>query len=149
MEKVILVDKKDHQIGEMEKQEAHIKGVLHRAFSIFIFNSKGEVLLQQRAFHKYHSGGLWTNTCCSHPRNGETTIQAANRRLKEEMGMSCALTEEFTFIYKAKLDNLSKTLLISFSVEFANAILIDCFSLIKLFFSFGKNIEPGMVKIDF
>ena len=105
MEKVILVDKTDHPIGEMEKQEAHIKGVLHRAFSIFIFNSKGEVLLQQRAFHKYHSGGLWTNTCCSHPRNGETTIQAANRRLKEEMGMSCALTEEFTFIYKAKLDN--------------------------------------------
>ena len=105
MEKVILVDKTDHQIGEMEKQEAHIKGLLHRAFSIFIFNSKGEVLLQQRAFHKYHSGGLWTNTCCSHPRNGETTIQAANRRLKEEMGMSCALTEEFTFIYKAKLDN--------------------------------------------
>ena len=84
MEKVILVDKTDHPIGEMEKQEAHIKGVLHRAFSIFIFNSKGEVLLQQRAFHKYHSGGLWTNTCCSHPRNGETTIQAANRRLKEE-----------------------------------------------------------------
>ena len=105
MEKVILVDKTDHQIGEMEKQEAHIKGLLHRAFSIFIFNSKGEVLLQQRAFHKYHSGGLWTNTCCSHPRNGETTIQAANRRLKEEMGMSCALNEEFSFIYKAKLDN--------------------------------------------
>ena len=105
MEKVILVDKTDHQIGEMEKQEAHIKGLLHRAFSIFIFNSKGEVLLQQRALHKYHSGGLWTNTCCSHPRNGETTIQAANRRLKEEMGMSCALKEEFSFIYKAKLDN--------------------------------------------
>ena len=102
MEKVILVDKTDHQIGEMEKQEAHIKGLLHRAFSIFIFNSKGEVLLQQRAFHKYHSGGLWTNTCCSHPRNGETTIQAANRRLMEEMGMSCVLTEEFSFIYKAK-----------------------------------------------
>ncbi len=105
MEKVILVDKTDHQIGEMEKQEAHIKGLLHRAFSIFIFNSKGEVLLQQRALHKYHSGGLWTNTCCSHPRNGETTIQAANRRLKEEMGMSCVLKEEFSFIYKAKLDN--------------------------------------------
>ena len=105
MEKVILVDKTDHQIGEMEKQEAHIKGLLHREFSIFIFNSKGEVLLQQRAFHKYHSGGLWTNTCCSHPRNGETTIQAANRRLMEEMGMSCVLTEEFSFIYKAKLDN--------------------------------------------
>ena len=105
MEKVILVDKTDHQIGEMEKQEAHIKGLLHRAFSIFIFNSKGEVLLQQRALHKYHSGGLWTNTCCSHPRNGETTIQAANRRLMEEMGMSCVLTEEFSFIYKAKLDN--------------------------------------------
>ena len=105
MEKVILVDKTDHQIGEMEKQEAHIKGLLHRAFSIFIFNSKGDVLLQQRAFHKYHSGGLWTNTCCSHPRNGETTIQAANRRLMEEMGMSCSLTEEFSFIYKAKLDN--------------------------------------------
>ena len=89
----------------MEKQEAHVKGFLHRAFSIFIFNDKDEILLHQRAHHKYHSGGLWTNTCCSHPRPGENTLDAANRRLMEEMGMACALTKQFSFIYKAKLDN--------------------------------------------
>ena len=83
MEKVILVDKLDNPIGEMEKQEAHVKGLLHRAFSIFIFNDKEEILLHQRAHHKYHSGGLWTNTCCSHPRPGEHTHDAANRRLVE------------------------------------------------------------------
>ena len=105
MEKVILVDKLDNSVGEMEKQEAHVKGALHRAFSIFIFNDKEEILLHQRAHHKYHSGGLWTNTCCSHPRPGENTLDAANRRLMEEMGMSCTLTEQFSFIYKVKLDN--------------------------------------------
>ena len=105
MEKVILVDKLDNPIGEMEKQEAHVKGLLHRAFSIFIFNDKEEILLHQRAHHKYHSGGLWTNTCCSHPRPGEHTHDAANRRLVEEMGMVCTLKEQFSFIYKAKLDN--------------------------------------------
>ena len=105
MEKVILVDKTDHPIGEMEKQEAHIKGVLHRAFSIFIFNSKGEVLLQQRAFHKYHSGGLWTNTCCSHQREGEGNVEAGKRRLEEEMGFTTDLTELFHFIYQAPFEN--------------------------------------------
>ncbi len=105
MEKVILVDKLDNPIGEMEKQEAHVKGLLHRAFSIFIFNDKEEILLHQRAHHKYHSGGLWTNTCCSHPRPGEHIHDAANRRLVEEMGMVCTLKEQFSFIYKAKLDN--------------------------------------------
>ena len=105
MEKVILVDKTDHQIGEMEKQEAHIKGLLHRAFSIFIFNSKGEVLLQQRAFHKYHSGGLWTNTCCSHQREGEGNVEAGKRRLEEEMGFTTDLTELFHFIYQAPFEN--------------------------------------------
>ena len=105
MEKVILVDKLDNPIGEMEKQEAHVKGLLHRAFSIFIFNDKEEILLHQRAHHKYHSGGLWTNTCCSHPRPGEHTHDAAIRRLVEEMGMVCTLKEQFSFIYKAKLDN--------------------------------------------
>ena len=89
MEKVILVDKSDRQVGLMEKQEAHIKGLLHRAFSIFIFNTKNELLLQKRATQKYHSGGLWTNTCCSHPRENESTIDAAYRRLNEEMGMIC------------------------------------------------------------
>ena len=89
----------------MEKQEAHVKGLLHRAFSIFIFNDKEEILLHQRAHHKYHSGGLWTNTCCSHPRPGEHTHDEANRRLVEEMGMVCTLKEQFSFIYKAKLDN--------------------------------------------
>lgn len=105
MEKVILVDKNDRQVGLMEKQEAHIKGLLHRAFSIFIFNTKNELLLQKRANQKYHSGGLWTNTCCSHPRDNESTIDAAYRRLNEEMGMTCDLELKFNFIYKAKLDN--------------------------------------------
>lgn len=102
---VILVDKNDVPIGLMEKLEAHQKGELHRAFSIFVFNSKGELLLQQRALHKYHSGGLWTNTCCSHPFPNETNEQAAHRRLMEEMGFDCELHKKFDFIYKAKLNN--------------------------------------------
>ena len=105
IDKVILVNKNDNEVGSMEKQEAHIKGLLHRAFSIFIFNDKKELLLQRRAFKKYHSGGLWTNTCCSHPRQSEKTLDAAKRRLLEEMGISCVLKKQFDFIYKAKLDN--------------------------------------------
>lgn len=101
-EQVILVDKNDMPTGQMEKMEAHEKGLLHRAFSIFIFNSKRELLLQQRAEGKYHSGGLWTNTCCSHPRFGESNEEAARRRLKEEMGMDCKLVYGFNFTYKAK-----------------------------------------------
>lgn len=101
MEYVVLVDEQDHQTGIMEKMAAHVVPRLHRAFSIFLFNSKGELLLQQRAFSKYHSPGLWTNTCCSHPRNGETMEQATARRLQEELGMSCEMHEVFTFIYKA------------------------------------------------
>lgn len=104
-EKVILVDQNDTPLGLMEKMEAHQKGLLHRAFSVFIINSKGEILLQQRAFDKYHSPGLWTNTCCSHQREGESNIQAGVRRLKEEMGMEVALTEIFSFIYKAPFEN--------------------------------------------
>ena len=104
-EKVILVDKNDKEVGSMEKQEAHIKGILHRAFSVFIFNDKNELLLQRRAVNKYHSGGLWTNTCCSHPRQNEKTKEAAKRRLFEEMGMHSTLKKQFDFIYKAKLDN--------------------------------------------
>ena len=100
-EYVILVNENDAQIGIMEKMAAHIVPRLHRAFSIFIFNSKGELLLQQRALTKYHSPGLWTNTCCSHPRNGESLEQATSRRLKEEMGLTCDMHEVFTFIYKA------------------------------------------------
>ena len=101
MEHVILVDHNDTQIGIMEKMAAHIVPRLHRAFSIFIFNSKGELLLQQRALSKYHSPGLWTNTCCSHPQQGETLEDATARRLMEEMGMTCEMHEVFTFIYKA------------------------------------------------
>ena len=101
MEQVILVDEQDKPIGLMEKQAAHIGPHLHRAFSVFVFNSKGELLLQQRALTKYHSPGLWTNTCCSHPRDGETVLEAATRRLKEEMGMECELHEVYTFIYMA------------------------------------------------
>lgn len=102
---VILVDDQDREIGLMEKHEAHRKGMLHRAFSVFIFNSQGELLLQRRAFGKYHSEGLWTNTCCSHPNPGEDILTAGNRRLKEEMGMDCELHYGFSFIYKAELDN--------------------------------------------
>ncbi len=104
-EKVVLVDKQDKQIGLMNKQEAHIKGILHRAFSVFVFNSNNELLLQQRAHEKYHSAGLWTNTCCSHPRDKESVLDAANRRLEEEMGMKCNLEKTFDFIYRAKMPN--------------------------------------------
>ena len=104
-EKVILVDKNDNELGIMEKQEAHVKGLLHRAFSVFIFNDKNELLLQRRAVNKYHSGGLWTNTCCSHQRQNEKTEDAAKRRLLEEMGMRSTLKKQFDFVYKAKLDN--------------------------------------------
>lgn len=104
-EKVILVNENDEQIGLMPKLEAHEKAVLHRAFSIFILNSKNEVMLQQRASQKYHSPLLWTNTCCSHQREGETNIEAGNRRLREEMGFSTELKELFHFIYKAPFDN--------------------------------------------
>lgn len=100
-EYVVLVDANDNPIGLMEKMEAHVKAELHRAFSIFIFNTKGEMLLQQRAFSKYHTPGLWTNTCCSHPRHEETLEQATARRLQEEMGMKCELKEVFNFTYKA------------------------------------------------
>jgi isopentenyl-diphosphate delta-isomerase len=104
MEQVILVNEHDEPLGFMEKMEAHEKGLLHRAFSIFIFNTNGEMLLQQRAFDKYHSGGLWTNACCSHPRPGETVTEAAVRRLKEEMGFEVPLYPAFHFIYHSVLD---------------------------------------------
>ena len=105
MDEVILVDEKDAPIGVMEKMEAHEKAVLHRAFSVFIFNDAGEMLLQQRAFTKYHSGGLWTNACCSHPKPGEETISAAKRRLQEELGFETAIKKIFDFTYKAAFDN--------------------------------------------
>lgn len=104
-EYVILVDENDNDIGVMEKLQAHQEGLLHRAFSVFIFNDKQELLLQQRAISKYHSGGLWTNTCCSHPRPNETIKDAANRRLFEEMGMSCDLQIKTNFIYKTPFEN--------------------------------------------
>lgn len=104
-ELVVLVNEKDEKIGLMPKQEAHEKGVLHRAFSVFVFNSKNELMLQQRALHKYHSPGLWANTCCSHQRDGETTLDAGRRRLQEEMGFATNLKETTSFIYKATFDN--------------------------------------------
>jgi len=104
-EQVILVDEKDNPIGLMGKMEAHEKAILHRAFSVFIFNEKGELLLQQRAASKYHSPMLWTNTCCSHQRDGETNIRAGRRRLQEEMGFDTEVKELFSFIYKAPFDN--------------------------------------------
>ncbi len=104
-EQVILVDEKDNKVGLMPKLEAHEKAVLHRAFSVFIFNDKDELMLQQRAMHKYHSPGLWTNTCCSHQRDGETSIEAGKRRLLEEMGFTTELNETTSFIYCAPFDN--------------------------------------------
>ena len=104
-DEVILVDKNDNPIGQMAKMEAHLKCKLHRAFSIFIFNRSGELLLQQRALDKYHSAGKWTNTCCSHPRPGELTADAAKRRLKEEMNMECDLIPVFSFSYIAEVEN--------------------------------------------
>jgi isopentenyl-diphosphate delta-isomerase len=105
MEEVILVDESDKPLGVMEKMEAHRKALLHRAFSVFILNSKGEMLLQQRSVTKYHSGGLWTNACCSHPRPGEDTGQAAGRRLAEELGFTTQLEEVFDFTYKSEFEN--------------------------------------------
>lgn len=102
---VVLVDQDDQKLGLMEKQQAHIAGLLHRAFSVFVFNSKGELMIQQRAASKYHSPTLWTNTCCSHPRDNETYEEAAHRRLQEEMGFDCELEYKFNFIYKAHLEN--------------------------------------------
>lgn len=104
-EKVILVDEQDNQLGLMPKMEAHEKALLHRAFSVFVFNDKGELMLQQRAADKYHSPLLWTNTCCSHQRDGETSLEAGRRRLHEEMGFVCDLEEVFWFVYKAPFDN--------------------------------------------
>ncbi|WP_269223719.1 MULTISPECIES: isopentenyl-diphosphate Delta-isomerase [Flavobacterium] len=104
-EKVILVNELDEQIGLMPKLEAHEKAILHRAFSVFVLNEKKEIMLQQRAHQKYHSPLLWTNTCCSHQREGETNIQAGSRRLFEEMGFNTELKELFHFIYKAPFDN--------------------------------------------
>ncbi|UPT68053.1 MAG: isopentenyl-diphosphate Delta-isomerase [Sphingobacteriales bacterium JAD_PAG50586_3] len=104
-EYLILVDDKDREIDRMEKMEAHEKGLLHRAFSVVIYNSQGQMLLQQRAAGKYHSPMLWTNACCGHPRPGEETIDAAKRRLKEENGFTCDLKESFVFKYKAAFEN--------------------------------------------
>lgn len=104
-EQVILVNEKDEQIGLMPKMEAHEKALLHRAFSVFVFNDKNQLMLQQRAADKYHSPLLWANTCCSHQRDGESNIEAGKRRLQEEMGFVCELEEKTSFIYKAPFDN--------------------------------------------
>lgn len=104
-ELLVLVNEKDDFLGTMEKMEVHRKALLHRAFSVFLFNKRGDMLLQQRAFSKYHSGGLWTNTCCSHPYPEETPVQAAKRRMREELGIDTDVEPAFHFIYKAELDN--------------------------------------------
>ena len=104
-EEVILVDINDVPLGTMPKMEAHEKAILHRAFSVFILNKEGQLMLQQRALSKYHSPGLWTNTCCSHQRLGETNLEAGTRRLQEEMGIKTPLEELFSFVYKATFDN--------------------------------------------
>lgn len=104
-EKVIIVDKNDNQIGLMPKLDAHKKGILHRAFSVFVLNNNNEIMLQKRAYNKYHSGGLWTNTCCSHQREGENSIEAGKRRLLEEMGFETELKIITSFIYKVEFEN--------------------------------------------
>jgi isopentenyl-diphosphate Delta-isomerase len=104
-EEIILVDENDSETGAGEKMRVHEEGLLHRAFSVMIFNSYGEVLLQKRAKAKYHSGGLWTNACCSHPRVGKDIIDEAKKRLKEEMGIEAELEEKFSFMYRAELEN--------------------------------------------
>jgi len=103
---IILVDENDNQVGTGEKMEVHRAGKLHRAFSVFVFNSRNEMLLQRRALTKYHSGGLWTNTCCSHPRPEEKTMDGAKRRLMEEMGFVCELKEVDSFVYKTEFEGL-------------------------------------------
>lgn len=105
IELVVLVDEQDRETGTMEKLRAHERGLLHRAFSIFLLNNKGEILLQQRAANKYHSPGLWSNTCCSHPRPGESVQDAARRRLREEMGLVCSLYPLYRFVYRSALAN--------------------------------------------
>ena len=122
VEYVILVDTSDSEIGVMEKMEAHEKGVLHRAFSVIIWNERGEMLLQQRALNKYHSGGLWTNACCSHPRPGESVVEAATRRLNEEMGIHADLKIKDHFIYKAEFGNG----LIEHELDYVLEGFIDC-----------------------
>jgi isopentenyl-diphosphate delta-isomerase len=104
-EHVILVDENDNSVGTMEKLEAHRKGLLHRAVSVFIVNHKGEMLLQKRAQSKYHGAGLWSNACCTHPRLNESTLDCAMRRMQEELGMSCHLAPAYSFIYKASVEN--------------------------------------------
>lgn len=103
-DQLILVDSRDRQIGALGKLETHQKGLLHRAFSIFVRNNKGELLLQRRALGKYHSGGLWTNTCCGHPKDGEELAAAVHRRLREEMGFDCPLTERAALTYQVDLN---------------------------------------------
>lgn len=105
MEYVVLVNEQDEPIGTCEKMEAHEKALLHRAFSVFLFNDKGEMLIHQRAHSKYHSPGLWTNACCSHQRPEESTLDAAHRRMQEELGIDCDIKEIFSFQYKAPFDN--------------------------------------------
>ncbi len=102
---IVLVNEKDENIGSIGKLEAHQKGLLHRAFSIIVWNDQNEILIHQRAFGKYHSEGLWTNTCCSHPKVGETLLEAGHRRLQEEMGFDCVLQQRFHFIYQVELEN--------------------------------------------
>jgi len=105
MEEIILVDEKDNEIGKGEKMQVHKDAKLHRAFSIFVFNSDGKLMIHQRNKDKYHCGGLWTNTCCSHPRAGESLDDAVKRRLQEEMGFTTDMRKVFDFIYKVKFDN--------------------------------------------
>jgi isopentenyl-diphosphate Delta-isomerase len=104
-EQLILVDEQDNETGTMDKLSVHEKGLLHRAFSVFVFNSKSELLLQQRADGKYHSGGLWSNTCCSHPIKGEEILKTIQRRIKDEMGIQCQAAFKFKFIYKMLFEN--------------------------------------------
>ena len=137
-EKVILVDKNDNQLGLMEKIEAHEKAILHRAFSVFILNENNELLLQKRGINKYHSPGLWTNTCCSHPRNGEDVIDAGIRRLKEEMGFVTKLSSLLSFIYKADENNTFRS---TFTSAIRNPTLLNQY----MYYNVGRAILIGNI----
>ena len=146
MIEVILVDSDDREIGTCEKMEAHQQGLLHRAFSIFIFDKQGNMLLQQRALQKYHSGGLWTNACCSHPQPGENIQHAANRRLREELGFETEINKIFDFVYRAEFENglIEHEYDHVFSGEYEGGILYNKDEVMDIGFKSPKQIRQEL-----
>jgi isopentenyl-diphosphate delta-isomerase len=143
---VILVDEHDNETGTCEKMEAHYQGLLHRAFSVFIFDKKGRMLLQQRAMEKYHSGGLWTNACCSHPQPGEETIASAKRRLREELGFETPIEKVFDFTYRAEFENglIEHEFDHVFAGEYEGVILFNTSEVMNVTYKFPDEIREDM-----